>query len=260
MRKDFTVNFICIIIAYIAIPALFQLAFPDLIPLRYSSIFQIIIFLIPALILSNYGNGVQFKLRLNLKFKPAVLILLLWGVAGLSLFSLSWELLQSSIIPDSLKHVYDEIMRAQILQQEELVINRSGTVYEYLFIILVIAVIPATCEEFLFRGYLLTNLETKGRLRAILLSSIIFALIHVNAVALIPIFIIGIYLASITIATNSLIPAVIFHFLNNLMVIFSANYSSNYTAVISNPSITMCLLFSAIGLLIMYISYRLLPQ
>ena len=48
------------------------------------------------------------------------------------------------------------------------------------FIILVYCVCPAFAEEFIFRGILCSEYETKGVFRAITISSVFFAMLHFN--------------------------------------------------------------------------------
>lgn len=72
-------------------------------------------------------------------------------------------------------------------------------------------------EESINRGFLLRYFLPKGKLIAILVSSILFAVFH-EPHAMLPAFVIGIYLANLTLNTNSLLPATIAHCTHNLLV------------------------------------------
>lgn len=81
--------------------------------------------------------------------------------------------------------------------------------------IIAVAVIPPITEEFAFRGILLQKLRKYGDGFAILVSSLLFGLIHGNIVQIPFAFIVGLAAAFITVKTSSLIPAIITHFLVN---------------------------------------------
>ena len=88
----------------------------------------------------------------------------------------------------------------------------------FLFPTIAIAVAPAISEELLFRGFLLSNLQrNQTKLTAIIISGILFGLIHFSIVNIVALSAIGMFLAFITIRSGSIYPAIILHFLNNLM-------------------------------------------
>jgi membrane protease YdiL (CAAX protease family) len=71
-------------------------------------------------------------------------------------------------------------------------------------------------EELYFRGYVFTAyLRDKGPIAAYLLSGLVFAGLHLNKEALLPIFILGMMLAWIYRRSNSIIPSITAHALNN---------------------------------------------
>jgi membrane protease YdiL (CAAX protease family) len=91
-----------------------------------------------------------------------------------------------------------------------------------------IAVVPAICEEILFRGYILRNFERSMLpITAIILSGVIFGLFHVRFTQFIPLATIGMVLAWLTIVTKSIWPAVIAHFVNNAGSVIFATYFSD---------------------------------
>lgn len=74
------------------------------------------------------------------------------------------------------------------------------------------AVIAPLVEEIFFRGFLFQGFRQKyGWVRAILLSSLVFAAAHLELVAFIPTFLLGCVLAYIYHRSNSLWPGIIFH-------------------------------------------------
>ena len=80
-----------------------------------------------------------------------------------------------------------------------------------------IAVIPPLIEEFSMRGVLMTSMQKYGNTFAIFGSAFIFGLFHGNFTQIPFAFICGLFFAYITIATDSLWPAIIVHAMNNGM-------------------------------------------
>ena len=79
-----------------------------------------------------------------------------------------------------------------------------------------IAVVPAICEEILFRGYILRSFERSMKVvTAILLSGFLFGLYHVQLQNLLPLATLGILMALLTWTSGSIWPAILAHFVNN---------------------------------------------
>ena len=82
---------------------------------------------------------------------------------------------------------------------------------------LTVAVLPAFAEEFAFRGVVMGSLRKYSDALALLVSSAAFALMHGNFVQLPFTFCCGMVFGFLVIKTNSLLPAIIIHFLNNAL-------------------------------------------
>ena len=78
-----------------------------------------------------------------------------------------------------------------------------------------VAILPALVEEFAFRGVILGKLRKHSDSLAVLVSAVVFGLIHGNFTQIPFAFVVGLVLGYITVKTNSLLPAIIIHFLNN---------------------------------------------
>ncbi len=86
--------------------------------------------------------------------------------------------------------------------------------------IFVFAVLPALCEELVFRGYILRTLRRYGDWFAVMVSALVFGLMHGN-LAQIPFAIItGIALGWLYIMTENIWLAVSVHFINNALSYF----------------------------------------
>ena len=94
---------------------------------------------------------------------------------------------------------------------------RSGL----LIALILTAVLPAICEEFLHRGILLNGLIKQfGVRRAILWSSILFGLMHMNVGQFFYATILGWFMAVAALASGSLWGSVIVHFTNNALATY----------------------------------------
>lgn len=92
--------------------------------------------------------------------------------------------------------------------------------YEYntinfLLDLFTVAVLPAFCEEFLHRGLLLQGTKHMGFKKAILISSLLFGLLHFSIQKFFYAFIIGLIIGLISVVAKSIWPGIIIHFINN---------------------------------------------
>ena len=93
-----------------------------------------------------------------------------------------------------------------------------------MLLLLAVGIIQPIFEEVLFRGFLFTHLERKwGAITAILLTSITFSIVHFQyntMILLLVLFPMAIVLGLARWKTNSLIPPIIIHCINNTVVLF----------------------------------------
>jgi len=81
----------------------------------------------------------------------------------------------------------------------------------------IVALMPAFCEEFLHRGFLLTALsDIKSTAARVFLMGILFGLFHLDPYRFLPTMILGMSLTYIMIKTDTLLLPISFHLLNNL--------------------------------------------
>lgn len=89
------------------------------------------------------------------------------------------------------------------------------TVANLILSLLMTAVLPAFCEEFAHRGMLLSGYKVLGFKKAVLYSALLFGLIHLNINQFFFATLVGVVLATVTLFSRSIIPAMIIHFMNN---------------------------------------------
>lgn len=182
---------------------------------------QFMFVLFPAVMLA-YLQGDKVKDTFRLKApKISVFLLSIVGVLVVQPFLQLFMYYQNKIIfslpfgqdiLQSMKELFD------LLEASTLKLVTAYSVPEFLAIVLVIAVTPAICEEILFRGFVLSNLEkVTKRTAAIVLSGLVFALFHFHPFNLIPLAVLGIYLSFIVYHSGSIYTAIVCHFINNFI-------------------------------------------
>jgi len=132
--------------------------------------------------------------------------------------------------------------------------------YEIVIQFIVVCLVPGFCEEFLFRGAILTNCLPFGRSTAILISSLLFALMHQNVQQFFFAFVAGIFLGVLYEKTGSIWPGVLLHTLNNFTSTAQVVIQEKYVNDPAVGTLTVTLIESAILLLGVISLAILLPR
>lgn len=98
-------------------------------------------------------------------------------------------------------------------------------------VLLVVAVLPALCEETIFRGIILDGIKDIGTVAACLLGGLLFSIFHQNPTQTVYQFICGAAFTLLAIRADSLLPAILVHFINNAVIIF--DYKFDFLSKIS---------------------------
>ncbi|MBQ3483815.1 MAG: CPBP family intramembrane metalloprotease [Clostridia bacterium] len=199
------------------------------------SLFVLAAFTLPALVfLSVRGRGYARALRLRLPhthhipFLIAAFFALFSGALLLSVLFGGLDTLGTTAVAfDASKH---------------------GTAGETLLSALLVAILPAMAEELCFRGIAATEYERRGAVRAILLSTLLFALVHFDPHNLLAYLFSGVLLALVLYATDSLLATMLLHALYNLLALFTHGYL--HTLYRITGSVTLFLFFFIVILLV----------
>lgn len=101
-------------------------------------------------------------------------------------------------------------------QSEMFTAVSNASPLELAVILAAVGVLAPIAEEVFFRGYVFgAYSKEKGLWQAFLFSSLVFAVVHFNLEAMLPLFVVGAALAATYRATGSLAPAIIAHGVNN---------------------------------------------
>ena len=133
----------------------------------------------------------------------------------------------------------------QVLWGEEELLG-YGVVLKFI----TMALVPAFCEEFLFRGAILTNLLPFGKTGAIMISSLLFAMMHQNAEQVLYTFAAGILLGVLYEKTGSIWNCVFLHLMNNfssLVMIILAKSLHHDAEISSTLAVLLMCLVCGIG-------------
>ena len=184
------------------------------------------------------------------------LLLLIPAIDWLSIWNDSWDL---GRIGEKLRELQGET--EGILDQ----MMDTDTVGGLLANLLVVALIPAICEELFFRAGIQNLLQrwltSDGRRPwavhvAILLTAIIFSLAHGELFSSVPRLLLGALLGYLYVYGRSLVPNVLVHFINNAMVVLLCWLSARGVIGLDpseplrvDPMLTACCALAAIGIL-----------
>lgn len=125
-------------------------------------------------------------------------------------------------------------------------------------------IIAPVTEELLMRGFALKNLSRVSQRFGILLSALLFGVMHENLMQFLFTFPLGILLGYITIRHNSLTPAIIVHIAVNsagIALALGERFFSQHTMHIVSISYTLgVLLIGSVSLLYLFVTERLPDQ
>ncbi len=186
------------------------------------SLTAIVGFLIPTLFTAFFLSRRPFKLLgfspSGIKIKHVILVILLIGASlmvssGLSYFT------NSLPIPDTWKIHFDK-MEFEYNEQVSAIISLKNA-KDYILALIIMAFLPALCEEALFRGGL-QNFLTRGINNAwvsIIIVSILFSLAHFSFYGFLSRFFLGVVLGALYHYSGKLWLSILAHFLNNALAL-----------------------------------------
>ncbi len=115
---------------------------------------------------------------------------------------------------------------------------------------LLTAIIPGICEEILHRGMFMRGSKKQGFTRyGLLFSSLLFGLIHLNIQQFFYATILGGLMGLVVIASDSIYPAMIIHFMNNALSIYFG-YGAKYNWPLARFKATIENIIFSTGLII----------
>lgn len=204
---------------------------------------QYVFMFAPTLIFVKKWHTTDIKKYLRIRFTSVkeIILAVLITVSLLPFCYFISELLMDWLaIPDSLKDMSEHLFAAKSTGQ-------------FIFLVFVIAVTPAICEEVFFRGYFQRTLErTTGR-KSFIWGGILFGLFHMQPLSLITLSILGVLFSFFFYRSRSIFPSSAAHFTNNFIALlllydqkrfdFILNSSLSYLWVIISLIISAVLIY-----------------
>ncbi len=176
-------------------------------------VIQLIVFALPALVYCKLkGKGYASKLRLTLPKPDAMVTVFVSSVILISGEMLIRILLKNYVSFSDGFSLYGTYAAG------------SDKISDALYLTVAFALIPAICEEFVFRSVMIAEYESCGVFTAVLSSSLLFSAMHFD-LARAPIYLFsGIILALTLYVTRSCMAAVMVHFIYNMFGLFGQKY------------------------------------
>ncbi|WP_304130998.1 CPBP family intramembrane glutamic endopeptidase [Ignavibacterium album] len=188
---------------------------------------QILFILLPALVFSKLiYEDVGKIIRLRIPDWTEI-ILFVVGIGILTPLLQSYLYIQNYYIEvwaknsesiNTLKTFFDSLN--ELVDKTYGNLLKASGVPELLFVVLIVAVVPAISEEVMFRGFIQRSFELKIKpFIAALLTAVFFSLYHFNPYGLIPLAILGFYFGFAAYTSKTLLIPVLLHFLNNFTAV-----------------------------------------
>ena len=227
---------------------------------------QILFILVPALVFAkliyeDVGTIIRFKIP-NIKevgafvFGLILLAPLLQSYLYLQNFLIN-KLAENFHVVHTIKDMLDSLDKLVNETYSELL--RSNSIFEASFIIVVVAVVPAICEETFFRGFVQQSFEFRIKpIWAALITAIFFALYHFNPYGMIALLILGFFFGFAAYRSNSIFIPIILHFTNNLIAIvtfFLLGEEEFIQSEVTDPNQIGFSLFLFIIFLLLFVGY-----
>ncbi len=201
---------------------------------RYAgvAVFQILIFLIPALVYTKLKKDSFFA---RIRMRPPR-ISQLWFILCILVMMVTGGLL-CEILTGGISSLGDGFSL-----YEQFSAQPTGSLGANLAMILAYALLPAFCEELIFRSILCAEYEGRGAGVALLASALFFAMLHGSFPHFLTYFLLGLFLAGAFYVTKSFWTVFALHLFYNLFCLFGQPYlSAFYVTAGSSQIFIFCL-------------------
>jgi membrane protease YdiL (CAAX protease family) len=178
---------------------------------------QVVFILVPTIILTRLRHR-----RLREFFRVHVpdyreIIATIVAVFALQQMLVGYMALQDMIpLPTELQRLIDVVKK--LYEETYRLLVSAHSPFEFLWVVIVVALVPSIVEELLFRGLVQRNLEeAAGGMRGAVLAGLIFGAYHLIPTSLIPLAVLGTYFGFIVVRTQNITVAMSAHFFNNFV-------------------------------------------
>lgn len=224
---------------------------------------QILFILLPALIFAKWiYEDVTTIIRFKLPKLQEVLLFIL-GMVILTPMLQYYIAIQTYVI-NHLASAYPLVhsIKSSLDKLNALVDKTYGNLltahnaFEGILVILVVSIVPAICEEVMFRGFIQRSFEFRFKpVWAAFITAIFFGLYHFNPYGLIPLIGLGFFFGFAVYKSDSIFVSMTMHFFNNFVAIITFFIVGNQDVINTNPSSTVDLQSSIFLFLILLVLF-----
>ncbi|MBC8384175.1 MAG: CPBP family intramembrane metalloprotease [Candidatus Cloacimonetes bacterium] len=173
---------------------------------------ELLIILAPAIIVLRLSKT-NFKESFRMNYtKPVNFLLVLLMAIPVYLIATFFMQLVNFIYP---------IPETYLQNLEKLISIPDISIWMSLFII---AVLPGICEEILFRGYFMNVFKKHGFRNSIIITGILFGILHLDPFRMLPVTILGFWMGYLLLSTNSVFVPIFAHIINNSIALLLGKY------------------------------------
>lgn len=203
---------------------------------------QIFIFLIPSILYVQL-RGEEFPKRIRIRLiRPEHLWFCFCSLAVMITSSLLISILTGGIAS----------LSGNFTLYNTFVAHMNGDLWETVYIVLAYAILPAVCEELVYRSILCAEYESLGTGVSVTVSALFFAMLHFSLPLFPNYLVLGALLACVMYATRSALAPMLLHLLYNLFCLFGQPYLSAFYV---NAGSSEIFLFCLIVLMLLFSAF-----
>lgn len=214
--------------------------------------FNLVMYIISLIIpFAIYTLAIKMPIKVALPFRRAKIGLTLGGVlVGLG------ACVAASYATSALQLVLESVGIGITMPE----FTVPETVPGIILYFITMALAPAFIEEMIFRGVIMQSLRRSGDIFALVASSLIFGIFHLNLIQMPYAFIVGLCIGYFVMRTGSLWVGVIIHFINNTvsatMELLMPNLSEETVIVINVVYNFICVILAVIAIIALLLKYK----
>ncbi len=168
-------------------------------------------FMLPAMFFGHLlKSGKKEDMRLDVKLTFDTFPIIFAGIACIFAFSYFNGIFMT---------FFEDNVSDTVINEANVYLRDYSLVLQFI----TIALVPAFCEEFLFRGVILSNLMPFGKATAIIGSSVLFGLMHGNFYQFLYTTAAGIVLGTVYVLTDSIWCSTLVHLINNSLSVLQTS-------------------------------------
>jgi len=214
--------------------------------------------LIPGIMLCLLCKSSVPKKRLGVKRTALVIGMGVTGYVFTILLNVTWTVCWTAVFSGT------DAAQLNAQSMDQYALFRETPLW---LLLLVLAVTPAICEEFYFRGMLMKSMSANPAM-AIVISAALFAMMHMSVTKFYATFALGLFIGWVVMRTGALHSGMILHFMNNAFAAITLRAMSGlyemletvapteeavYNFIMSRPELATQVTFVVFGAVLLFV-------